>query len=134
VLNISSPSFRESGSAIYALNVQSHDETNVVISPMVEFGGRYDTGWNGFVLRAYADTGVSLLPGNTHSVDASLAGAAPGDGVFTAKIDSPNVLGDFDFGLQLYQAAGFELKADYNVQTGSRLFTQGGTFRLAYHF
>lgn len=134
VFNLNTPSFQESGASAYALRVDSADTTNVVISPMVEFGGRFNTSRDSFIMRYYADLGVSFLPGNSRTVDASLVGALPEDGVFATTINSPNVLGDLKLGLQLYQVAGFEVKADYDIHAGSAFFSQGGTLRLAYHF
>jgi hypothetical protein len=106
----------------------------VVVSPTVEIGGRFDTGKDKLILRYYADAGVSFLPSNSRTVDASFAGALPENGTFATTIDSPDVLGDLDIGAQLYQANGFEVKADYGTQIGSNFFSQGGTLRLAYHF
>ena len=134
VLNISAPSFRESGPSAYALDVRSSDSTNVVLSPVVEVGGRLDPGRGALTLRYYADFGVSFMPDNSRRVDASFAGALPTDGSFATTIESPNVLGDLDVGVQLYQARGFEVKADYGTRVGSAFFSQGGTLRLAYHF
>jgi hypothetical protein len=86
------------------------------------------------ILRYYTDLGVTFLPGNSRTVSASLEGALPQDGTFATVVNSPNVLGNMDFGLQLYQAHGFEVKADYDVQVGDAFFSQGGTLRMAYHF
>lgn len=86
------------------------------------------------ILRYYTDLGVTFLPGNSRTVDASIVGALAQNGTFATTINSPDVLGDIDFGLQLYQASGFEVKADYGVQLGNAFFGQSGTLRLAYHF
>ncbi len=134
IYHINTPSFQESGPSGLALNVDSADTTNVVISPMVEIGGRYDTGWKSTVLRYYVDVGASFLPSNSRTVNASIEGALAQDGTFGTTINSPDALGDIDFGLQLYQAAGFEVKAEYGIQAGNAFFAQGGTLRLAYHF
>ena len=133
ILNINTPSFRENGNSTYALAVRSNDSTNVVISPMVEIGGRTDFGTQGY-LRAFADLGISVLPGNNRTVRASFADANPADGYFSSTVDSPSVLGNADLGLQLYRIDGLELRADYSTQIGSDFFAQGGTLKLAYHF
>ena len=133
IININTPSFRENGDAAYALSVRSKDTTNVVISPMFEIGGRANYGNQGY-LRAFADLGISILPGNNRTVQAAFADASPADGTFSSTIDSPNVLGNAAIGLQLYRADGFEIRADYNTQIGSNFFAQGGMLKLAYHF
>jgi uncharacterized protein with beta-barrel porin domain len=136
VLNISSPAFQEHGPKDYALEVHSADHTTVVVSPMAEIGGRYDFGPRNdpYIVRYYADAGISLMPNNRRTVNASLATAMPSDGSFATTVTSPNVLGDLAIGVQLYQADGFEVKADYDTQVGHAFFSQGGTLRLAYHF
>ena len=134
VLNINTPSFQENGTTGYALNVHSADTTNVVVSPEVELGGRLNFGTTPLILRYYADGGVSFMPGSGRTVQVSLAGALAADGTFSSRSNVPNVLGDVGVGLQLYQANGFEVKADYDTQIGSAFFGQAGTLRLAYHF
>ena len=134
VLNINTPSFQENGTTGYALNVHSADTTNVVVSPEVELGGRLNFGTTPLILRYYADGGVSFMPGSGRTVQVSLAGALAADGTFSSRSNVPNVLGDMGVGLQLYQANGFEVKADYDTQIGSAFFGQAGTLRLAYHF
>jgi hypothetical protein len=127
------PSFQESGAAVYALNVRSSSKTSVVISPMVELGGRVSLDGT-TTLRPYAAVGVSFLPDSTRYVDASFVGALPADGTFRSFTKVPSVLGDFDIGLQLYHVGGFEVKAQYNLRTGGAFFSQSGSARIAYHF
>jgi uncharacterized protein with beta-barrel porin domain len=134
IVNINTPSFQESGPAGYALDVHSADTTNVVITPALELGGRVNLGMQSLILRYYADTGVSFMPGNDRTVQSSLVGAPATLGTFGTETQLPNVLGDIGVGVQLYQANGFEVKAEYDTQIGSAFFSQGGTLRLAYHF
>jgi hypothetical protein len=101
------PGFQESGPAGYALNVRGSSKTNVVMSPMVEFGGRYVVDAE-TTLRPFAAIGVSFLPGNSRAVDVSFIGASSADGTFQTFIKSPGVLGNFNAGVQLYRAGGFE--------------------------
>jgi hypothetical protein len=100
---------------------------------MVEFGGRLAL-QEGIIVRPYAAIGVSFLPNNTRTVNASFVGAQPGDGTFQTFINSPNVLGDVDVGVQLYRAGGFEVKAEYALKAGNPYVSQTGSLRAAYHF
>jgi hypothetical protein len=136
VLNLSTPAFHEHGSQDYALEVHATDTTSVVVSPTAEIGGRYSfgPGNDAFNLRYYADAGISLLPNDSRTVHANLVAALPADGSFATVVTSPDVLGDLAIGVQLYQADGFEVKADYGTQIGRAFFSQGGTLRLAYRF
>lgn len=127
------PGFQESGGDGYALNVNESDKTNIVLSPMVEFGGRYNAGEK-TVLRPFLIMGVSLWPTSGRNVEASLADASAANGTFRTYVDTPDVLGNFDAGVQLYRAGGFEVKAEYNVNVGGSFLNQGVTARLAYHF
>jgi uncharacterized protein with beta-barrel porin domain len=127
------PGFQESGTAGYALNVRDSSKTSVMISPMVEFGGRYVVDTKA-TLRPFAAMGVSFLPGNSRSVDVSFADASSADGTFQTFIKSPNVLGNFTAGVQLYRTGGFEVKAEYDVSVGGSFLSQGGSARVAYHF
>jgi hypothetical protein len=133
VIYSNTPGFQESGPTGLGLNVRSFSKTSVVISPMVEFGGRFNSK-EGLIVRPYAAVGVSFLPNNTRTVDASFIGALPGDGTFQTFIKSPTVLGDVDLGLQLYRAGGFEVKAEYALKAGSAYVSQTGSLRTAYHF
>ncbi len=127
------PGFQEFGQTGYALNVQSSSKTNVIIAPMVEVGGRYNVDAT-TILRPYAAAGVSLRPGNTRTITSSFVGAQPGDGSFQSLIQSPNVLGNFALGVQLYRVGGFEVKAEYGLQVGGSFLAQAGSARVAYHF
>jgi hypothetical protein len=44
------------------------------------------------------------------------------------------VLGDFELGVQVYRAGGFEVKAEYEANIGGSFVSQGASARLAYHF
>jgi uncharacterized protein with beta-barrel porin domain len=125
--------FQESGPALLALNVRGNSKTSVAVSPMVEFGGRVvldDT----TTLRPFAAVGVSILPNNTRTIDASFVGASTDDGTFRSFLNSPGVLGDFELGVQVYRAGGFEVKAEYEANIGGSFVSQGASARLAYHF
>lgn len=133
VIYSNAPGFQESGPGGLGLNVRSFSKTSVVISPMVEFGGRLAL-QQGIIVRPYAAIGVSFLPNNTRTVNASFVDAQPGDGTFQTFINSPDVLGDLDVGVQLYRAGGFEVKAEYALKAGNEYVSQAGSLRAAYHF
>jgi hypothetical protein len=133
VIYTNAPGFQESGQVDYALNVRGNSKTSVAFSPMVEFGGRAVLGEK-TTLRPFVAAGVSFLPDNTRYVDASFVGALPSDGTFRSFTTSPSVLGNLDFGLQLYRKGGFEAKVEYGLEVGSSFLSQSGSARFAYHF
>ena len=127
------PGFQESGPSLVALNVHGGSKTTVGISPMVELGGRLDLDAK-TTLRPFVAVGLSLFPDNDRSVDANFIGASAADGTFRSMLKSPDVLGNIEFGAQLYRAGGLELKAEYDANIGGSFLSQGASARLAYHF
>jgi outer membrane autotransporter protein len=127
------PGFEEKGSDLYALDVRGSSKTSVALSPMVEFGGRLDVD-EATTLRAYAAFGVSYLPDNTRTIHSSFVGASSADGTFSDFIDSPEVMGRIDLGLQLFRAGGFEVKGQYTADVGESFLSQTASARFAYHF
>lgn len=127
------PGFQESGPAGYALNVSNSNKMNVVLSPMVELGGRYVAGET-TVLRPFVSLGLSYWPTNARTLNASFVGASSANGTFQTFVKTPDVLGNFNAGVQLYRAGGFEVKAEYDLNIGGSFLSQGGIARLAYHF
>jgi uncharacterized protein YhjY with autotransporter beta-barrel domain len=127
------PGFKESGNAAYALNVRGDDQTNVMISPMLEFGMRRQVDAK-TSLRAYAAFGASWRPDSDRSIQSSVAGASSATGTFTDYIKSPEVLGKVDLGVQFFRVDGFELKASYTADIGNSFVSQTASARFVYHF
>ncbi|MFI0849459.1 hypothetical protein [Mesorhizobium sp. IMUNJ 23232] len=123
----------ESGSQLYALDLGSSSDTNVALSLMVEVGGRLDLDAQ-TTLRPYAAFGVSYLPDNTRTVDARFASATLDNGTFTDYLESPDLLGRIDLGLQLYSGSGFEVKAGYTADIGESFLSQTASARVGFHF
>jgi hypothetical protein len=129
------PGFQESGQLGfgYALNVHGGSNTNVIVSPMVEFGGRYNIDAT-TILRPYAAVGMRATPDNTQTLTASLVGAQPGDGTFQSYTKSPDVLAKVSVGFQLYRVGGLEMRGEYNLEAANAFLSQTGSARVAYHF
>ncbi|WP_436158520.1 hypothetical protein [Mesorhizobium sp. LjRoot246] len=127
------PGFQEKGDDLYALDVHDSSKTSVALSPMVEFGGRLDVDPE-TTLRAYAAFGVSYQPDNTRTIHSSFVGVSSANGTFSDQIDSPEVLGRIDVGVQLFRAGGFELKGEYTADVGDSFLSQSASARFAYHF
>jgi hypothetical protein len=133
VIYTHTPSFREYAPDNLALAVGATDKASVVISPMVEFGGRYDIDAT-TVLRPYLAAGVSFRPSNTRTVSSSFVGALAADGSFQTVVTSPDVVGVLDLGVQLYRAGRWEAKGEYGLRAGGSYVAQNAGVRLAYHF
>ncbi|WP_124668506.1 autotransporter outer membrane beta-barrel domain-containing protein [Burkholderia sp. Bp8986] len=127
------PEFRESGPIPLALNIRGRDKTNIVLSPMIEFGGRWT--WDEkTTLRPFATLGMSYWPNNARAIDASFVGSSPANGSFRSYLASPGVQGIFNLGMQLYRGNGFDVKLEYGLAISSAALTQSGSVRFAYHF
>jgi uncharacterized protein with beta-barrel porin domain len=133
VLYTHTPSFQESGQPGVALAVGRSDNTSVVVSPMVEIGGRYDVDAK-TLLRPFMAVGVSFLPNSTRTVDAHFTGGALDDGSFQTSVKSPGVLGNLDVGVQVYRVGELEVKAEYTLHAGDAYTSQSASARVAYHF
>jgi uncharacterized protein YhjY with autotransporter beta-barrel domain len=127
------PGFKERGDDLYALDVRGSSKTSVALSPMVEVGGRLDLD-DQTTVRAYAGFGVAYQPDNTRTIHSSFVGASSADGTFSDYVDSPEVVGKIDLGLQLFRAGGFELKGEYTADVGDTFLSQTASARFAYHF
>jgi hypothetical protein len=127
------PDFKERGDDLYALDVRGSSKTSVALSPMVEVGGRLDLDEQ-TTLRAFAGFGVAYQPDNTRTIHSSFVGASSADGTFSDYVDSPEVVGKIDLGLQLFRTGGFELKGEYTADVGDTFLSQTASARAAYHF
>ncbi|MEP9380140.1 hypothetical protein ABLE91_25750 [Aquabacter sp. CN5-332] len=127
------PAVQESGTSLYALNVQGSSQTSVALSAMMEFGGRVNLDRE-TTLRPYVSFGVSYLPENTRAIASSFANETVNNGTFVDYIETPEFLGRIDLGLQVYRANGFELKVGYTADIGNSYLSQSANARFAYHF
>ncbi|GAB3325623.1 autotransporter [Bordetella tumulicola] len=127
------PGFKESGNEPGALKVRGSDKTNVVISPMIEFGKRFDLDPK-TSLRAYAAVGMSWRPDSSRTIHSSFLGASSADGTFTDYVKSPELLGKIDIGVQIFRLGGMEMKAGYTADFGNSFVSQTASARFAYHF
>ena len=133
LINTYSPSWQESGTGNLALAYASSNQTNVVISPMVEFGTRKDFE-DGMTLRAFVDVGASFNSNDKWVQNASFVGANASNGNFQNTSSAVPVLGRVNVGVQLFAKGGWEVQATYGLQAGNNYLSQVGTARIAYHF
>lgn len=86
------------------------------------------------IRRGGTGQGVSYRPDSSYTIHSSFVNADSALGTFSDHLDSPDVLGKIDLGVQLYRAGGFEMKAAYTADLGSHYTSQTATARFAYHF
>jgi Autotransporter beta-domain len=127
------PAFQASGQSGFAVAVGGLDKVSPVMTPMVEFGGRYDIDRT-TILRPYVAVGMSLYPNNTTTGDASVLIDGGTLDTVQKSFKSPSVIGNADVGVQLYRVSGFEVKAEYDVGAANAYLSQSVSLRGAYHF
>jgi hypothetical protein len=127
------PGFQEYGQSATTLAVSGLDKVNVVVTPMLEVGGRYAIGTE-TILRPYAVAGMTLLPDNNEAVVASFTGPLAFLGSFQQSLAGPTLLGNVEAGLQIYRAHGAEMRVEYKLSAGDSFLSQSANLRGAYHF
>ncbi|WP_454917383.1 hypothetical protein [Xanthobacter sediminis] len=127
------PGVQETAFSPYALNIRESNQTAVAFSFMTEVGGRMDLE-GGMILKPYAAFGVSYMPDNTLTVDASFVRATTDNGTFADDLETPQFLARLQLGLQLYQTNGFELRGGYSADIGDTYTSQSARARFLYHF
>ncbi|MFH1554766.1 MAG: autotransporter domain-containing protein [Pseudomonadota bacterium] len=127
------PGYSEAGISGAELRVLGASQTTFIVSPTVEVGTRVDLA-DGTVLRPFASLGASFLSNGSWITTSYLLGAPVGTGTFDTVTYTPDMLGNFDMGLQLVTAKNWEFKLDYGVSVGQDFLSQAGMARIAVHF
>jgi uncharacterized protein YhjY with autotransporter beta-barrel domain len=133
VTYVNVPAFQESGSSAAALSISGRDKLFVILSPALEAGARFHIGEK-TVLRSYATIGAMFVPDNSWTIDASFVGPFAALGSFRTTFYGPTALAVAEAGLQLYEASGNEVRAEYKLIAGDNFLSQTASLRLAYHF
>jgi hypothetical protein len=101
---------------------------------MVELGSRRLELDEETTLQPYATFGFSYTPDNTRTFDARFVSETANNGTFRDYLESPELLGRIDVGVQLYRAGGFEMKAGYTADIGGSFLSQSASARFSYDF
>ncbi|WP_454672845.1 autotransporter outer membrane beta-barrel domain-containing protein [Achromobacter pestifer] len=131
VNHIRQDGYREQGSGVFNLKVRGNDTTSVMVSPMVELGGRKDLD-NGSTLRSYVAGGMSFLNGGDVVTTMQLSGfnTTP----FSLRSGMPKTYGNLSAGLEYVTPKGMELKTEYALRGNGQYRDQSLTLRAAYRF
>ncbi|WP_315134725.1 autotransporter outer membrane beta-barrel domain-containing protein [Achromobacter marplatensis] len=131
VNHIRQDGYREQGPSVFDLKVRGNDTTSLMISPMIEIGGRHDLD-NGSTLRSYAAAGMSFLSGGDVVTTMQLSGfnTTP----FSLKSGMPKTYGNLSAGLEYVTPKGMELKTEYALRGNGQYRDQSLTLRAAYRF
>ncbi|OZB05238.1 MAG: hypothetical protein B7X67_12455, partial [Rhizobiales bacterium 39-66-18] len=127
------PGYSETQAGPLNLSISSLKEWTLAFSPAVELGARIDLGPD-YWLRPYGSVGVTFLSNDSLAFQSRLAGAAPSVPSFTNSVPLPATLLDVTAGLQLVNAKGYEVRAEYKAQTGNDFLAQELSARLSVPF
>jgi outer membrane autotransporter protein len=128
-----SSGFNESGAGELALRKGSSSQFNVGISPMVEFGSDFLTEDKTRV-KVFVSAGATFLPNNNQTMVTSFVGASAANGTFDVVTNGPDVLGRLNLGVEVFQASGFQVRAQYGLQAGQNYLSQSLSANLVYRF
>jgi hypothetical protein len=118
----------ESGQGL-AFAIDGGGSFGVGLTPALEIGGRYDL--LSMILRPYLSIGVTYLPDNSQTISGNFAGIP-----FSLATYGPSIVGTLEAGLQVYQAKGWEIRADYRLSEVDSFSAIGHAVsaRIARHF
>jgi outer membrane autotransporter protein len=125
--------YTESGAGEFDLKVDDSDTVVLTGTPSLKLGRRIDLGGDG-VLDAFVTGGFSLSTGEDFDTTARLAGAPPGTGDFTTRLDNPNLVGRFSAGIDGFATDRIQLRLQYDGSFADGQTTNGGQFRISYFF
>jgi len=125
--------FSESGLGPLGLNVGSVTQTNMMYSPMLEIGSKFELD-NKMMLKAYVAVGASFLPNNARTATSSYIGAMDANGSFQVTSTGPSTVGRLNLGVQLYKSDAIEMKAEYGLMIGQAYSAQTLSARFIYRY
>lgn len=126
------PGYTESAGAL-GLQVDGSDQFVLSLSPMIEFGGNFDTR-AGATLRPYAYAGVSLKSKDSWSTVSRLRGAPPGTAGISTTLAGDKVVGRFGLGVQLNTKSGLDVRLQYDGEASRKTRSHAGQLKVMYRF
>ncbi|GAB3120458.1 hypothetical protein GCM10027288_46640 [Bordetella tumbae] len=126
------PSYTESGDAL-SLKVDSSDQFQVGLSPMLEIGGRVDLP-NGATMRPYAYAGASFLSDDSWDASARFSGAPAGSDQFSSTLAGDHVVGRVGVGMQVNNRSGLDFRLQYDGEFSSKATSHAGQLKVMYRF
>jgi len=100
---------------------------------MVEFGSDFLTEDKTRV-KVFVSAGATFLPNNNQTMVTSFVGASAANGTFDVVTNGPDVLGRLNLGVEVFQASGFQVRAQYGLQAGQNYLSQSLSANLVYRF
>ncbi|CAM4202124.1 Autotransporter domain-containing protein [Bordetella tumbae] len=125
------PSYSEKGGGAFNLAFDGHSDVRAMISPSVEFGGRFEK--NDLALRPYVGLGVNWMPGNDWNTSARLKIDNSGDR-FHLTQELPSVFAEYRLGMDIETREGMVLRAEWRQRLGDRYNDRSAQLQLGMRF
>lgn len=133
VIHTRMSSFDESGAGALNLHVEGVSKWTAIISPAVEFGGRFDLK-NGYTVRPYASVGMSLSSTGKWDTRARFASAPNGTDLFTSTLNTGRVFGQISGGVQLLHKNGMDVRVQYDGLLSSKVRSHSASLKASWQF
>lgn len=125
--------YRETGAGPFNLDVSTSDDVVFSATPAVKLGRRVNLE-NGTILNAYATAGVRFLSGNDWNTNARFANVASSSGGLGTTLDTPDVLGRFGAGVEVFNEGGINFRVQYDASVASNYLSHQAELRLSVAF
>jgi outer membrane autotransporter protein len=123
--------YTESGAGALDLSVSRSSATQLVASPMLELGGRFDLGPK-LVLKPVLGIGGSFFNKNEWNTQVRFVGSPSAPIEVSSSL--PSALFNLNLGATLMSGDNLHLRLDYSGQFGSNYRSNGGSLKLSYLF
>ncbi|MEQ1600752.1 MAG: hypothetical protein HOP04_03115 [Methylophilaceae bacterium] len=128
------PGFQENGAGGINLNVMSHNEISVNLTPALEIGGEASLS-NGVLIRTYAKLGITqLLSGTSAGVTASFQGAPVDVAPFTIHGELDKTYANIEIGVNTMSLKGAIMRASYNGKFSDHMTSNAAMLKLSIPF
>ena len=132
-IHVRTGAYRETGAGALNLSIDSASQTNVMLTPMLEVGGRIAMP-DDMLLRPFLAAGLSVMSNDSWKQTGRLVSAPPSAGGFTTTVPMDQVVGRVTAGVQLYTARDLDFRLQYDGEYGGRLIGHGGSLVVSLRF
>ncbi|MGE4044411.1 MAG: autotransporter domain-containing protein, partial [Acetobacteraceae bacterium] len=132
-VHVRTGSYREYGGGALNLAVDSASQTTVILTPMLEVGGRVTLGET-MLLRPFVAAGLNVRSNDGWRQTGRLISAPAGAGGFTTTVPIDQVTGRVSAGVQLYTGGMLDFRLQYEGDYGGSLTAHGGSAILSVRF
>lgn len=124
--------YQESGAGALNLGMDSASRSTLVLTPMLEIGGRVELG-DGMLMRPFVAAGVALFSNGAWQQNGRLVSAPSGTGTFTTNVPTDQVAARVGAGVQI-SSGPFDLRLQYDGEFSKTVASNAGSLIGAWRF